>query len=112
MGSNRERRPAPTVAWEPVRWPVKIAAELFEAGTCWLPVTVLDLSADGCRMHTGFRVRPGRSARLRVPGLAAIAATIEWSEDWHAGLRFAQAIHPSVLYHLASHYRAPREVAA
>ncbi|WP_294293475.1 PilZ domain-containing protein [uncultured Sphingomonas sp.] len=112
MGKTRERRPAPTSTWEPVRWPVEIAAELHEAGSCWLPVKVLDLSADGCRMHTGFHVRPGRTARLRIPGFAAFAATIEWDEDWHAGLRFDQPIHPSVIYHLAARYRATRGEAA
>jgi len=111
MGRRSERRQAPT-AWEPVRWPVKILAELQEAGSCWLPVTVLDLSADGCRMHTGFHVRPDRTARLRIPGFAAIAATIDWSEDWHAGLRFDQPIHPSVIHHLAAHYRAVRDATA
>lgn len=114
VGNDRRRdhRQTATAEWEPVRWPVEIAAEMFEAGSCWLPVTVLDLSAAGCRMHTGFRVRPGRAAKLRLPGFAAVATTIEWSEDWHVGLRFTHPIHPSVLYHLAARYRAKRSDAA
>ena len=85
---------------QPLRRPLTMVAELRERGSCSLPVTVLDLALDRCRLWAGFRLQPGREATLAINQFAAIKATILWSNGGYAELHLDRALHPAILDHL------------
>ena len=89
-----------------LRWPVTMPADIRERGSCLLPVTLVDLAVDRCRLWAGFRVRPGNAATLAVKGLAPLKTTILWSAEWYAELVFHAPLHWSVLDHLRGVYPA------
>jgi PilZ domain-containing protein len=51
-------------------------------------VTLIDLSYDGCGIDCSLPLRPGETVRLAVHRGQAIAATVRWSADGKAGLKF------------------------
>lgn len=88
----------------PWRWPVELAATVQEHRGCAFEIRVLDISLSGCRLWAGFRLKPGRRAKLTIDGFAPLDATIIWSENWFAALRFDHFLHPSVLRHIVDRY--------
>lgn len=92
---------------QPLRRPLAMTAELRERGSCLLPVTVLDLSLDRCRLWAGFRLRPGHGATLAISQFAEIGASILWSSDGYAELTFDRALHPAILDHLVARHPSP-----
>lgn len=65
---------------------------LLEDGTTFR-LSIVDLSYDGCKVETAIGLMPGLNLKLSIPGLgSALNATVCWSKDDKAGLRFiAQA---------------------
>ena len=64
---------------------------------------VLDLSAGGCLVETGFRAfKVGERVLVRLPGLSAIPGEVVWIEDKTAGLAFESVLHGAVLEHLVA----------
>lgn len=107
-----DRRPARHAATpSPWRWPVDLPATVQEHRSCAFDIRVLDISLSGCRLWAGFRLKPGRRARLKIDGFAPFDATIIWSEDWYAALRFDHPLHLAVLRHFVSRYPAADDAA-
>ena len=52
------------------------------------PVTVLDLSYDGCRIETPIALLPQLKMTISVSRLGALDAVVRWYANGHAGLRF------------------------
>jgi hypothetical protein len=62
---------------------------------------VLDLSAGGILVETGFRAfNVGERVLVRLPNLSAIPAEVVWIEENTGGIAFEQLLHESVLEHL------------
>ena len=93
------RDEASGAAW---RWPVDLPAKVQEHRSCAFDVRIVDLSLTGCRLWAGFRLKPGRAAKIAVEGFAPFDATIMWSENWYAALRFRHPLHSAVLHHLVA----------
>lgn len=91
----------------PWRWPVDLPATVQEHRSCAFDVRIVDLSLTGCRLWAGFRLKPGRQARIAVEAFAPFDATIIWSEHWYAGLRFRHPLHLAVLHHLVAGHPVP-----
>lgn len=77
MRENREPR-------RPVTLP---GFALLEDGTT-VTVAIVDLSYDGCKVEIPVALLPEAKVRLSVSRLGALDATVRWSKDGHAGLRF------------------------
>ena len=88
----------------PLRYPVTMPADIQERGSCPLPITIVDLSVDRCRLWGGFRLKPGHDATLRIDGFAQVKTTIIWCADLYAELVFATALHWSILNHLVARH--------
>ncbi len=104
-----DRRRARVAAPTPWRWPVDLAATVQEHRSCAFDIRVLDISVSGCRIWAGFRLKPGGRAKLTIEGFAPFEATVVWSENWFAALRFAHPLHLSVLRHLVMQYPVTEE---
>ncbi|MDE0878686.1 MAG: hypothetical protein OSB00_08475 [Sphingomonas bacterium] len=89
-----------TARLHPLRWPLDMMVELREQGCCALPVRVVDIALDCCRLWAGFRMHARRGATMHITDFAPIGATILWSEAYYAELRFDAALHPAILDHL------------
>lgn len=107
--ANSSRSPARGAEWDALRWPVEIPAMVQEGQICALDVTVVHLSVTGCRFWAGYRLTPGRHAKLIIAGFAPIKAKVMWSEKWFAALHFDAYLHASVVDHLRARYPAERE---
>ena len=59
-------------------------------------VRVNDLSPEGCSVDLVERPRVGEHMLIKFDGIEALEAEVCWVEGFVAGLRFQQAIHPSV----------------
>ena len=55
---------------------------------------VRDLSTRGMRVDRADGLARGATVLVTVGDLAAVGATVVWSEDGHAGLRFAEPVDP------------------
>lgn len=71
---------------------VKVWASVLIPGLNSIPVTMLDMTYDGCKVHTPEVLQVGDKLRLSVPKLGILDAEVRWYADEHAGLRF---IHPN-----------------
>ena len=60
-------------------------------------VRVHDLSTDGCKVELVEQPRIGDAMRVKFDGLEALEAEVCWVEEYMAGLKFEQRIHPAVL---------------
>src|SRR5687768_5071807 len=52
------------------------------------PVTVLDLSYNGCRIETPIALLPQLTMKISVSRLGVLDAVVRWYANGHAGLRF------------------------
>lgn len=105
MNHRMERRSTRDAGeWTPWRWPVDMAATVQEQGSCPFAIKVVDLSLTGCRIWAGFRLTPGRPARITMDGFAPLRGRVVWAEDWYAAIAFDRLIHTSVLTHLISRH--------
>jgi hypothetical protein len=111
MMQRVERRPTirNSQEWSPWRWPVDMPAVVQEHLSCAFDIKVVDISLVGCRIWAGFRLTPGRPARITMDGFAPFRGHVVWAEDWYAGLEFDRLIHTSVLTHLVARH-PPRPI--
>ena len=65
-------------------------------------VSLLDVSAQGCRVELPERVALDETVWITLPGLQPIESRVAWVRDWVAGLEFRQPIYPSVFELLLS----------
>jgi hypothetical protein len=59
-------------------------------------VHVFDVSRDGCKVELVDEPRIDEHVFIKFEGLEALQAQVCWIEGRHAGLRFANPIHPAV----------------
>lgn len=90
----------------PIFRATQMPATLAERGSCALAITVEGIARGDVLFWAGFRLTPGRRAKLSLPGLGLIDCTIMWSEDWRGGATFDTPLHPAVLDHLVELYPA------
>jgi hypothetical protein len=67
---------------------VDLAAYVHRGEGPPLPVTVTDLTEQGCRISTDETLLIGEQIRLEIPRLGYLDAQIRWSIDGEAGARF------------------------
>jgi len=80
------------------RYPVQVGAGLSGANDRpGSPVTVVDLSTDGCGIEVACHCEPGSRVWLKLPGLESWPARIVWAEGDRAGLSFDRPLHQAVV---------------
>jgi hypothetical protein len=64
-------------------------------------VTVHDLSLHGCRIFDKFsNLNPDKQISIRIGSIGPIFAQVRWREGQVVGIKFNDALHPSVLQHM------------
>lgn len=92
MGGDLPTSPAP--AGEPEhrdrqpRRKVAAACQIWLRGDRRAPVTILDLSYDGCRIAVTTDLAVGEHLDLAMAGCSRVAAEVRWSVNGEAGLHF------------------------
>ncbi|HKT15040.1 MAG TPA: PilZ domain-containing protein [Allosphingosinicella sp.] len=72
-------------------------------------VSLLDVSAQGCRVELPERVAIGETVWITLPGLQPIESRVAWAREWLAGLEFKQPIYPSVFDLLVARMKNRRD---
>lgn len=72
----------------PERRPVELTGYGLLPDGASIPVTLIDLSYEGCKIRTEHTLRPGDRLKLSVFNRGLIEAEVRWFEDGHAGLTF------------------------
>lgn len=70
------------------RRPVKLWATILMEGANSIPVTLLDMTYDGCKVRTPEVLQVGDRLKLSIPNLGILKAEVRWYGDDRAGLRF------------------------
>ena len=76
---------------------VAMRAEMRQPLRKGVPVSVTDLSANGCRFETREQLAAERFVWLKLPGLEALYSRIAWATESEAGCEFDQPLHPAVV---------------
>jgi hypothetical protein len=69
------------------RHPVEIDAVVHRADGCSSPVTVSNLSEEGCRIE-GEDLRIGERVEIAIPQVGRLNAQVRWALPGSAGARF------------------------
>lgn len=69
---------------------VDLAARVHREGCPALPVTVTDLTEQGCRISSQETLQIGELIQLEIPHLGYLSAQIRWALHGEAGARFSQ----------------------
>lgn len=80
---------------------VRMQASLREQSFSKFDVLVSDLSTDGFRCETHYRVAPNAIVWLTIPGLAPLESRVVWSNGKAYGCAFTQPLHVAVMEHVA-----------
>ena len=70
------------------RMATEISASLLKDGG-QAPITIVDLSPEGCRVRPASALEGASSVRLEIAGGPAVAARVVWVRDGLAGLHFS-----------------------
>lgn len=84
-----------------LRQPVRMQAVLRKPGLTRFTVEVRDISPFGLRVDTSFRLEPGTTVWLTLPGLSGVEAEVAWARDYSYGFRFSRPLHAAVVDHIA-----------
>lgn len=68
-----------------------------ERGRGRIPIRVIDISTDGCRIEMSCGLLVGTWVWLSISGLETLYTRIVWCHEGFAGLEFTTPIHESVL---------------
>lgn len=82
----RDREPGEIKRARRIR--VEAEALLIDSDGAQTPVSVIDLSADGCRVRSDTMLLIGERVRLRVGRVADYPAQVRWTRENEAGLAF------------------------
>lgn len=63
----------------------------------YLPVRLIDLSAQGCSVELVDRVNLHDILWVRFPGLEARQGAVSWKHEYSCGIEFLAPLHPAVL---------------
>jgi hypothetical protein len=89
-----DRRRAPRLS-------VTVAAQTRASDTPPVPVTVTDLTAEGCRIEGEIALEEGAEIWLGIPGIAPRRARIAWAGRGEAGCQFFFPIRGDVVEEVA-----------
>jgi hypothetical protein len=67
---------------------VTVAAQTRDRDTPPVPVTVTDLTAQGCRIEGDIALVEGAEIWLGIPGIAPRRARVAWADGGEAGCQF------------------------
>lgn len=98
--SRARERSAPRDRRSAARLPLIVEVGVKETRFCVQRAALIDISASGCRLHTGFPYKIGQDTAVIIPGFRPFPAQIVWSGEGDIGLRFAKSLHPSVVAHI------------
>ena len=76
---------------------VSVPAGLRAPERPFSPVTVIDLSPNGCGIESQSHVEPGARVWIALPNLESWPARVCWAADGRAGLEFDRPLHPAVV---------------
>ena len=70
------------------RYPVEIDAVVYRTDGRTFPVTLSNLSDQGCRVETNADLHIGERLQIAVPRMGNMKAQVRWSLPGAAGTRF------------------------
>ena len=70
------------------RHPVVVNAVVHRTDGSTAPVTLTDLSTDGCRIDTPNDLRIGERLQIAIPRMGSIKAQVRWALPDSAGAKF------------------------
>ena len=76
---------------------VSVPAGLRAPERPFSPVTVIDLSRNGCGIEVQSHVEAGARVWIALPNLESWPARVCWATDGRAGLEFDRPLHPAVV---------------
>lgn len=59
-------------------------------------VSILDISTHGLKIRAIHKLKIGDEFWIKLPGLAALSATVFWSRDFVIGCQFSKPLHPAM----------------
>lgn len=74
------------------------------------PVKLIDVSLDGCRLESNFKLQQNDLAWLELGSLRGVAGTIMWSSEAFCGMQFSSPLHESILADLLRSQPTPYQV--
>jgi hypothetical protein len=80
---------------------VRLQASLRQQSFSKFDVLVSDLSTDGFRCETHYRVSPNSIVWLTIPGLSPLESHVVWANGKAYGCAFTQPLHVAVMEHVA-----------
>jgi PilZ domain-containing protein len=80
-----------------------------ERGRARMPVSVIDISTNGCRIEMSCGLLIGSWVWLNIAGLETQYMRVVWCRDGFAGLEFTSPIHESVIDALLAHHDSTNE---
>ena len=83
------------------RLPVTVAAQSRGGESPPVPVTVTDLTAEGCRIEGEIDLSEGAQVWLGIPGIAPRRARIAWARQGIAGCQFFFPIREDIVEDVA-----------
>lgn len=83
------------------RLSVRMTASLREQSFSKFNVEVSDLSTDGFRCETHYRLTPNAIVWLTIPGFAPLESRVVWANHNSYGCAFMQPLHVAVMDHVA-----------
>ena len=78
---------------------VTIAGKIYGGGSS-REVTIFDLSTHGCRVQDASYAKPGTHVSIKMGSIGPVAAIVRWRRDDFIGLKFENALYPSILEHI------------
>ncbi|MGD9473014.1 MAG: PilZ domain-containing protein [Novosphingobium sp.] len=88
-----------------MRLPVKMQGRYRSGNGRVHDVQISNLSLTGCRMFQNHSwLGEGDPIALRIENIGPIDAIVRWKDRTEMGVEFINALHPSVLDHLAAHF--------
>ena len=90
---------------------VKLEASVRLPGRQPVPVTILDLTYEGCKIAAPVQLLVGDKLQLTVPKLGVLESEVRWYANGRAGLRFLHA-DPSPLETSSKQARAEPSITA
>ena len=91
------------------RYGLRLSAVVRERGRGRIPIRVIDISTNGCRIELSCGLLVGTSVWLSIAGLETLDTRIVWCHEGFAGLEFTMPINEAVLDTLLQQQENPSE---
>ena len=94
-----------TKARQQSRAPVVMNAKLRIIGGKGIDVSVIDLTADGCRIaKPSIELRVRQQVAIKLESLDYLKGSVRWSDDSTAGIAFERPLYGPVFEHMQRIY--------